>query len=387
MLHRPAAAARRHGNDPDPLRRIRVGVVSGDLVNHAVVNFLDSMLPELDGEAIELFAYATTNHFDSTTDRLRQSIPNWRKVANYGDAKLAANIVEDNIDVLIDLAGHTANSRLPVFALKPAPVQLTWLGYSGTTGVPGMDYILADRHVAPEGSEGQFTETVWRLPDSYLCFSAPRRSPAVAPLPAAERGQLTFGCFNTINKLSAPAIALWAEVLRAVPESRLLLKNRRFSLADAREAIAQRFLRHGIAAARLELLGHVEEAEGHLATYGQVDIALDPFPYNGTTTSCEAMWMGVPVLTLRGDRFIARVGESLLRSIGLDEWVATDGEDFVRRARELSADLPALAQLRAGLRQRMAASPLMDAPRFAGNFEAALRGMWQNWCAAEGEQR
>jgi predicted O-linked N-acetylglucosamine transferase (SPINDLY family) len=355
---------------------LRVGFVSRDLKFGAVGFFLEGLLRALDRSRFELFAYSLSGDEDSTTQRLRQSVPNWREALTLSAADLDAQIVADRIDILVDLIGHTGSGPSPAFALKPAPVTVTWLAYSGTTGLSTMDYILADSVVIPPSEEGLFTEKVWRLPDSYLCYSPPLDTPPVAPLPALSRGCISFGSFNNLNKISDRTLALWARVLEAVPGSELVLKG----IGMRQGQLEAAFAAYGIAPSRLRLLSMELATTDHLGLYREIDIGLDPFPYNGTTTTCEAMLMGVPVLAIKGDRFIAHVGESLLRTAGLPEWVAADEADYVRKAVDFAADRSRLSALRQQLRQQLFASPLCDATSFARNFEAALRGMWQRWC-------
>ncbi|MEO8883448.1 MAG: tetratricopeptide repeat protein [Devosia sp.] len=374
---------RHHANVAVADKKLKVGLVSGDLRASAVSRFLISLLPEIDAARLELFAYSLANQDDAITEKLRRSIPHWRPATYMNHDELQTAILDDEIDVLIDLLGHTGIMRLPVFAGKPAPVTATWLGYSGTTGILNMDYIIADRHVAPPGAEDQFVETIWPMPDSYLCFTPPEAAPDVASLPALDVGHVTFGSFNNVNKLSQTTLALWARILEAVPTSRLVLKYGGLERPEVAGRILETLATAGADVTRVELLGAVDTSKGHFQTYNRLDIGLDPFPYNGTTTTCEALWMGVPVLTLSGDRFIARVGESLLNSAGLLEWVAADEDEYVAKAVAMASDLPRLAALRAALRPQMAASPLCDAPRFARNFETALRGMWVRWCESQ----
>lgn len=368
-------------NRPDPAKRLKVGFVSGDLYAHPVARFLEGVLPVIDTGRLELFAYSLGPKQDAVTERLKPGFAHWQTAVYMTEGQLEAQILADGIDILVDLSGHTSHNRLLVFARKPAPVTVTWLGYSGTTGVGAIDYILADRFVAPPVAANQFTEAVWRMPDSYLCFSPPE-APPVATLPALSNGYVTFGSFNNINKLSRATLALWARVLEALPNSRLLIKNRPLDTPATADKLRAAFAAAGADASRIELVGFIKEGAGHMGAYGRIDIGLDPFPYNGTTTTCEALWMGVPVLTLAGDRFIARVGESLLHSAGLPDWVAASEDDYVAKAVRFAADLRQLAALRASLRPQMAASPLCDAPRFAANLEAAFRGMWMAWCEA-----
>ncbi len=383
-----ARAARRakpwehHDNRPDPDRRVRVGLVSGDLGLHPVGFFLMNVLENVNPDRLELFAYATAERTDALNERLRGSIQHWRdaRTSKMDDEALARKVRADEIDILVDLAGHTAKNRLPVFAWRPAPVQVSWLGYLGTTGLEAMDYILADGWALPLGEDDQFTEKPWRLPKSYICFSSPDLHVEVAQLPALDKGHATFGCFNNLNKVTDQVISCWARILQAVPGASLFLKTKSLGDAKVRERITESFLRYGVGPERLILDGQFASHEEHFRAYQAVDIALDPFPYPGITTSVEALWMGVPVLSLKGDRFISHQGETILNNIGLPQWIAADEDDYVAKAASFAADLPALASLRAGLREQLLASPLCDAPRFARNLEEALRGMWRIWC-------
>jgi len=382
---RKAAPFMHHDNVPAPGRRLRIGLVSGDLGQHPVGFFLLNVLESLDPDKLEVFTYETAERKDALNQRLRLSVQQWRdaSVDKMGDEVLAKQIRADGIDILIDLAGHTGKNRLPAFAWKPAPLQLSWLGYLGTTGLDAMDYVLADAWALPAGEEDQFTETPWRLPESYICFSPPDLPVEVGPLPAPEKGSITFGCFNNLNKINDAVVACWARVLQAVPDAHLFLKTRYLGGIEGREKLTARFSRFGIAPERLILDGQFASHEAHFEAYHQVDIALDPFPYPGITTTVEALWMGVPVLSMRGQRFISHQGETILHNVGLPEWIALDEDDYVAKAAAFASDKQALAKLRAGLRERLLASPLCDAPRFARNFEEAMRGMWQKWCGQQ----
>ena len=372
-------------NLPDPHRSLRVGFVSGDLCDHPVGYFLEGVLTALSSHAsgrLELFAYPNRNCDDDTSKRIQANCKAWHPAVWLSDEKLAQRIKDDGIDILIDLSGHTAHNRLPVFAWKPAPVQVSWLGYFATTGVAAMDYFIADHWTLPPDQEAHFSEQVWRLPETRLCFTPPYADVAVSRLPALENGFVTFGSFNNLSKMNDAVVALWAQVLNEVPGSRLFLKYQQLAEASVRQLTCERFAVHGVAAGRLIFEDYVPRAN-YLASYQRVDIALDPFPFPGGTTTAEALWMGVPVLTLTGDRFLSRQGIGLLMNAGLPEWVATDKDDYVRRAVFHAGDLQRLALLRAGLRAQVLASPVFDAPRFAKHFEEALRGMWQKWCAAQ----
>jgi predicted O-linked N-acetylglucosamine transferase (SPINDLY family) len=283
------------------------------------------------------------------------------------------------IDILIDLSGHTGDNRLPMFAWKPAPVQVTWLGYFATTGVAAIDYLIADPWTLPKSEESSFSETIWRVPETRLCFTPPAILLNVTPPPMLVNGHITFGCFNNLTKMNEQVVALWARILAAVPNSRLYLKARALGEVAVQQSVMKRFAEHGIDPQRLTLETYVPRAN-YLEAYNQIDIALDPFPYTGGTTTVEALWMGVPVLTLAGKQFLARQGVGLLMNAGLPEWVASDQDDYLSRAIAHASDMQRLASLRAGLRQQVLASPIFDASRFARYFEAALRGMWEKWC-------
>jgi len=362
--------------------RLRVGLVSGDLRNHPVGYFLEGFLPHIDRARIEIVAYPTYSQTDELTERLRPNFAAWVPLHGQSDAAAATQIAADGIHVLLDLSGHTAHNRLPLFAFKPAPVQASWLGYFATTGVEQMDYVLADPYIAPPDEENHFTEHVWRLPESYMCMSPPAIAVELAPLPALSAGHLAFGCFNNLTKMNDAVVALWARVLLAVPSARLLLKTKQLADEKIRQRTYERFAAKGIAADRLVLEGPSARAE-LLAAYHRVDIALDPFPYPGGTTSAEALWMGVPVLTRQGDCFLSHVGETIAYNAGQANWIARDDADYVAKAVAFASDLSTLARLRAGLRAQVLASPLFDAERFAKNVEAALWGMWQQRTSGE----
>jgi predicted O-linked N-acetylglucosamine transferase (SPINDLY family) len=357
-------------------KRLSIGWVSGDFRNHPVGYFLENLLKHLDREAFELIAYPTARQEDELTTRIKPYFSSWTPLYGLSDEAAAKLIHADGLHILIDLSGHTRHNRLPLFAWKPAPVQASWLGYFATTGVTEIDYLIADPWTLPETEERYFTEKIWRLPETRLCFSPPDIEVAVSPLPAQANGHLTFGCFNTLAKVNDEVVALWSRVLKEIPDSRMYLKAKQLGEDSARRRIAERFAAHGIPAERLILEGP-EAREQYLAAYRRVDIVLDTFPFPGGTTSVEALWMGVPVLTLSGRSFLFRQGVGLLANAGLREWIADDADDYVRRAAAHAADLEALARLREGLRTQVVASPVMDGQRFARHFGEALRGMWR----------
>ena len=357
-------------------RKLRIGFVSGDLRTHPVSFFLESVVAHLDPERFELVAYVTKPGEDAVTARIKRYFAQWHTLFGISDEAAARKIHDDGVHILIDLAGHTADNRLPVFAWKPAPVQVAWLGYFASTGLAAIDYILADWQVLPASEESHFVEKPWRLPDCYLCFTAPQDRIDVGVLPMLSRGYVTFGCFNKLSKMNDAVVALWARVLHAVPGSRLLLKSKELNDAAARATTLARFAVHGLGGDRIELDGYSPRT-AYLTDYGRVDIALDPFPFPGGTTTVEALWMGVPVLSRRGRRFLSHAGESLLKTAGLPDWLADDDDDYVAKAQAYAADAVWLADLRAKLRAQLLASPLCDAPLFTEHLGQALTGMWQ----------
>jgi protein O-GlcNAc transferase len=381
LLPRPAEQPA-HANSAVPHRRLRIGYVSADFRIHAVASFIESVLAAHDGSAIETFCYSNTRDEDDTTVRIKGLVDGWRSIVALGDDAAAALIRADRIDILVDLSGHTEGERLALFVRKPAPIQCTWLGYWATTGLPEIDYIIADRFVVPVGHERHYSEKPFRLPDSYLCFTPPALLIAVSDPPALRNGFITFGSCNNILKINTGVIALWSRLLSEVPRSRLVLRAAFLGVAAVREEIARQFAAVGVAPERLDLLGGIDRA-GLLATYNDIDIALDPFPYGGGTTTAEALWMGVPVVSLRGDRFSGRVGESILTSVGLPGLVAADAEGYIATAAALAANPSHLGYLRARLRGMVVGSSLCDAERFTRHLEAAYRSMWQSWCASK----
>ncbi len=369
-------------NLPNPDRCLRIGLVSGDFRKHPVGFFLEGVLSSLKENAADrltLFAYSNSFHNDPLTEKFKTICDNWHSVLGIGDESVCERIREDGIDILIDVSGHTLYNRLPMFAWKPAPVQVTWLGYFATTGVASIDYLLADPWTLPESEEVNFTEKIIRLPETRLCFTPPEDLVEIASLPALSKGYITFGCFNTLPKMNDAVVELWSKVLKAVPNGKLFLMANQLREASVQQETTMRFLAHGIDGERLILKGGVPRSD-YLATYNQIDIALDPFPYCGGTTTVEALWMGVPVLTLAGEHFLSRQGVGLLMNAGLPEWVAVDHGDYVARAVSHAGDLQTLAALRERLRNQVLASPIFDAPRFASHFQAALRSMWRDWC-------
>lgn len=360
----------------DDARPLRVGLVSGDLKAHPVGYFLASVVEQIDPRRLELRAYPTQAFEDSLSRRLRPRFAAWRCIAGLDDAQAAALIHADDNDLLIDLAGHTAHNRLPVFAYRPAPVQASWLGYFASSGLPAIDFYIADLASVPEGTDDEFCESVWRLPETRLCFTAPSAAPLPSGSPMLKTGAPTFGCFQQLAKLNDAVLAVWGRLMTMLPQARLRLQTRELNDEVTRRQMLARLTGHGIAAERVDLCPAVAR-DAYFASYANVDIALDTFPYPGGTTTCEALWMGVPTLTLAGRTLLGRQGAAIMGCVGLPHWIVDGTDAYVARAVELIADPDGLAALRGSLRQRAAASPLFDAPRFARHFEAALRAMWE----------
>jgi protein O-GlcNAc transferase len=372
-----------HKNDRDPNRRLRIGYLSPDFREHSVSRFLLPLLRNHDHESFEIFCYSDVSNIDKTTNTLRACADAWHDVSALSDDRIVSRIREDRIDILVDLAGHTADNRLRVFAIKPAPVQVTWLGYPGSTGLPEIDYRITDPLADPSGkTESLHTEKLFRLPISNWCIDEPPNAPPIGDLPATAGGAICFGSFNYFAKVSPKTLDLWAKILAAVPSSRLLVKSRGLQSESIRRKVLETLSTHAIPLDRLEIRGHEPTTSSHLELYNRVDIALDTYPYHGTTTTCEALWMGVPVITLAGPTHVSRVGVSLLTNVGLPELIAQSPDEYISLATSLARDIPRLANLRRTMRDRMRASPLMDAPRFARDVEAAYRQMWQTWCMA-----
>lgn len=371
-------------NVVDPQRRLRVGFVSGDFKRHSVAYFLQGALANLDPGAFELVAYSTTRLEDEMTARLRPYFWKWRDLYSLSDPAAVELIQSDEIDVLFDLSGHTNHNRLMMFGYKPAPVQVSWLGYPNTTGLDSMDYRLTDNLADPRNEGDEFySEHLLRLPGPFLCYTPPRDSPPVAGPPVARHGRITFGSFNARVKLGDECIALWSRVLDALPDSRLIIKS--VNGVDEESACADliaKFAAHGVAAGRVIVGGARDSVVEHLEAYGEIDIALDTVPYNGTTTTCEALWMGVPVITLTGDRHAGRVGSALLQHVGLGELAAKSSGEFVAKAMQLATDPALLAQLRTTMRERLQESPLMDGKAMGRNLGGAIRSMWATYCAS-----
>jgi len=357
---------------------LRIGFVSGDFKNHPVGYFLESLTNAIDRSKIEFFAYSSQHYEDELTARIKPNFHQWINITSLDDQLAAQKIHGDGIHILIDLAGHTSNNRLSLFSWKPAPVQVSWLGYFASTGMTFIDYFLADPISVPEQNRSHFTEEVWYLPKTRLCFTPPSPDIAQEPtlLPALNNGFVTFGCFQTISKITDQILALWAKILHRCQNSQLLIKNHQIKDAVSKQDFIAQLKRHQISLERI-VFEEGSPRQEYLAAYGRVDFILDTFPFTGGTTTCEALWMGVPTLTLAGNTLLERQGMSLLSCVGLESWIATNEEDYINKAVHYANHLDKLAQLRSQLRQKMLASPLTDAPLFAADLTHALQEMWQ----------
>jgi protein O-GlcNAc transferase len=383
---RPPTPPPPHSNQPAPERRLRIGYLSVEFREHLGAYFLSPLFENADRDQFEIICYSILPDAlaDAHTDRFKALTDGWRTVGEMDDETLARQIRADGIDILVDLAGHSGLNRLPMLARRPAPVQVTWLGYPNSTGMRAVDYRIVDPISDPVGAtDGHAAETLVRLPAPFLCLRPPANAPDVVPLPAGSTGRITFGSFNKLAKITHQTVSLWAEVLRRVPSARLLLKDRPLSDPDTANLMRRRFAAAGVDPERLELVGFIKDPGGHLAAYNRIDIALDPHPYNGTITTCDTLWMGAPLVTLAGSRHAARVGASLMTAIGLPELVADTPARYADIATALAGDLGRLMALRMGMRERVRASALCDEPRFMRNLETAYRMMWRRWCASQ----
>ncbi len=367
--------------DRNPDRRLRVGYVSADFRHHAASFFVGPWLTAHDRAQVELFCYVEVRNPDAVTDRFKALADHWRPTVGLSDEAVAAQIRADRIDILVDLAGHTSGNRLTVFARRPAPVQVAHMIGSGcTTGLTEMDAFLTDAELAPPGSEALFSETLVRLPRVPLVYAPPQGMPEVAPLPALASGHITFGCFSRTARINDAVLDAWAAILANLPTARLMLNAKPFQEEAARAAFTAKFAARGVAADRLDLV-YTTPQPSTWAAYADIDIALDPFPHNAGTTTIEALWLGVPVVSLAARPPVGRFGKSLLGAVGLGDWAVDDMAAYVARAVDAAGDLEALAELRASLRARFEASPLRDARGLAAATEAAYRDLWRAWLA------
>jgi predicted O-linked N-acetylglucosamine transferase (SPINDLY family) len=370
-------AVLQHANPPQPGRQLRIGYVSADFRQHAASDFILPLLEHHDRTQFEVYCYSNTPKADAITRRCEDLASHWRDIAMTSDAAADTLMRADGIDLLIDLSGHTAGNRLPLFARKPAPVQITFLGYPGTTGLAQMDYRLTDGFADPSGSDAHYREKLLRLPHSLWCFQPPQSMPQPGPAPFLRCGRITLGSLNSTSKLTPRTIALWSRLLQQLPGTRLLMAG--VSTVEARERIMAEFAQHGVAPHSLSIHPGLEREE-FWTLHQNIDIALDSFPYNGGATTCATLWLGVPVISMAGNLFQSRAGLSILAAVGLRDLVADNPDDFLRIALELARDPQRLAELRSGMRGRMRASPLLEAAAYTRDLEHMYHAAWKQWC-------
>jgi len=378
LLHAPAVG--------DPDRRLRIGYVSPDFRRHAVATFLEPIVTAHDRSRVEVFCYSNVQVPDPVTARFAGLADGWREISHLNDDAAATLVRQDAIDVLVDLTGHVARNRLKLFARRPARVQVTYLGYYATTGLATIDYRLTDAWVDPPGAEAHYTEVPYRLPEGWLCFQPPDDAPPVSELPCIDAGHVTFGSFNSLAKITPQVIDRWSAVLTGVPGSRMVMKDLALRDAATCDQVRERFATRGVAPQRLDLIGWTQTRASHLALYQGIDLCLDTFPYAGGTTTCEALWMGLPVVTVAGDCYVSRFGVSILSQVGLGELIAPDLEEFVTTAIALAHDPQRLAEMRRQCRPRMADSSLCQPEAFVRQLEEAYRRMYWPVAACAGSR-
>jgi predicted O-linked N-acetylglucosamine transferase (SPINDLY family) len=370
---------RAHENPKDPDKSLVVGFVSPRFAFGPVGTYLIQVMENLASSPCRTVCYSDVIRADELSARFEAAAGTWRNVSRVTDQELAERIRQDGIDILFDLAGHSPDSRLLTFARKPAPIQVTWLDSVGSTGLSAMDYLLADRYLVPAGAETQYVEQVLRLPDGHVCYDPPESAAPVGPLPAIERGCVTFGSFTQPLKVNPNVVHVWARILRRLPSSRLVLKYTGWGGPESSRFWRDVFQREGVPGEQIEFQGHSPRG-AYFGAYSQLDITLDPFPHNGGVTTCDSLWMGVPVVTCPGESFASRQSLSHLSNVGFTETIARDLDEYVEIALRLASDLPRLAQIRSRLREQMAASPLCDGRRFTEHLVQLLRRVWREWC-------
>jgi predicted O-linked N-acetylglucosamine transferase (SPINDLY family) len=365
-------------------RKLRIGYVTPYVPGHSVMHFFEPLLTHHERSRFEIYCYVESASPDFTAKPLWQLPDCVRNTSGQSDEQVASMIRADRIDILVDLAGHTDHNRLPVFARKPAPIQMTYLGYPNTTGLRAMDYRLTDAWADPPGMTEQWhTEKLVRLNKGFLCFMPPGESPEITPLPAIERGYVTYGSFNVLTKITPEMLGVWARILLEVPTVRLLIKNKQLTDLALQARLYTQFEQLGVSRDRIDMLGRTSK-EAHMAAYGKVDIALDTFPYHGTTTTCDTLWMGIPVITRAGASHVSRVGVSLLTRVGLNEWIAEDEQGYVDCAVRLAGDIGHLEALRHGLRDVCQNSGLCDGVAFTRQVERVFEQVWETHCERDG---
>jgi predicted O-linked N-acetylglucosamine transferase (SPINDLY family) len=371
-----------YANEKNKDRKLRIGYISPDFRDHSVAYFFEPVLKNHNRKQFDVFCYdANAKKQDQVTRRLQDESDLWVAIPRWKSERVAERVKADRIDILIDLAGHSANNSLLVFARKPAPVQVTWLGYPNTTGLRAMDYRITDKVADPVGeADNLYSEHLSRLEHGFLCYQPDPSALDIASPPCMTEKYVTFGSFNNLSKITPEVVKVWATILTMVKESRLILKSPQLVDPEVQDIYRQMFAKQNIASDRIELFKMLPDKRDHFSLYNRVDIGLDPFPYNGTTTTCEALWMGVPVVTLRGNRHSGRVGASIIHGVGLDELVTGSIPAYIDLACSLAQDKQRLSGLRKNLRGQMQNSKLMDANLFVDSLESTFRQMWVNWC-------
>ena len=359
-------------------KKLRVGFVSADFGNHPGGYFTLGLLRELRKKNFELVAYPTIERKDELSHHFKPLFSKWRLIKKKDDENVVKQIINDGIHILIDLQGHSAKNRLPIFIYKPAPVQVTWLG-QGSTGISEIDYFIGSNHVTPKDEEKHYVEKVLRLPEISQCFTPPDFDLKIENLPAIKNNFITFGCVNKLAKVNDDVIALWSKILLSVPNSKLLLKNKLLNSKEIIDTTIQRFKKQNVKKEQLILEGESKTRKELLNIYSKIDIALDPFPFQGNTTSIEALWMGVPIITLKGNRYISHFGESINSNLNMSNWIAENCEDYILKAKKFSSDINELSKIRIRLRQSCLQSPVFDSKRFSQHFDQMLWKIWKDF--------
>ena len=371
------------GNDPDPEKKLKVGFTSADFRRHPVYYFLNGLFESYDRTKFEFICFSNLNPAkeDDMTAILKSQVDGWHAIDGMDTLELQKKIIELGIDILVDLSGHTSKNSLLIYALRSAPVQVSWLGYPDTTGLDSMDYRLVDSITDPRPQADQLaSEQLYRLPLPFLCYRPDEECRKLNPEPLNNPDKIVFGTFNEAAKFSPSVIRVWSKILKQIPQAELVIKCTSFVKEKSKEYIVRNLSKHGIKEDRIKLLAFIPSRTGHMTMYNHIDIALDTFPYNGTTTTCEALWMGVPVITKEGKRHSARVGMSILKAVGLEDWITISDQEYVAKAVEMANNREKLIKEKKAIRKRIQNSPLCDSVEFARKFESALRQMWNNWC-------
>jgi len=374
----------RHYGRSDATGRLKIGYLSADFNDHAVASFILPLLRNHNYHKVAIYCYYNRHAYDHVTEDIKGMADYWRNIAGVADKEVVRLIQQDDINILVDLAGHTAENRINVIASKPAPISVNWIGYPNTSGLSVMDYRITDFNTDPPGySEAYHTEKLVRMPELFCVYEPPFNTPPVSKLPALDKGYITFGCFNNLAKLATPVIEAWTDILLSMTDAKLMIKYSGLGSANIRRALLQRFARHGIEEKRIILLGRDASRYEHLQRYSDIDIALDVFPYNGTTTTCEALWMGVPVISIKGNAHVSRVTFSIMKALGMERYIADTKSGYIDIACELSRDLYGLSHLRETLRDNMRTSVVTDGKRFTECLESKFHKMWQEYCLSK----